>query len=326
MTTSTAAPFTFADVESAAERLAGVAHRTPVMTSRTFDERVGATCFFKCENFQRIGAFKFRGAYNALSRLSDEEKMRGVVTFSSGNHAQAVALAGKLLGIRRVIVMPRTAPKVKLEATQGYGAEVVQHDPSETTRERVAQEIAERDGLVVIPPFDHPHIAAGQGTAAMELIEETGPLDLLLVCVGGGGLISGCSVAAKAMSPDCRVIGVEPEKGDDGVRSFKEKRLVVIDPPDTIADGARTPCLGPQVTLPTILAKVDDMVTVSDDSLIRTMFFIWERMKLVIEPTGALAAASLLEGVVNARHLRAGIIISGGNVDLRQAANWFARS
>lgn len=323
MTTTTTAPFTFADVESAAERLDGVAHRTPVMTSRTFDERVGATCFFKCENFQRIGAFKFRGAYNALSRLSDEEKKRGVVTFSSGNHAQAIALAGKLLGIRRVIVMPRTAPKVKLEATEGYGAEVVQHDPSETTREKVAQEFAERDGMVVIPPFDHPHIAAGQGTSAKELIDEVGELDVLLAPVGGGGLISGCSVAAKAMSPGCRVIGVEPEKGDDGVQSFKEKRLVVIDPPDTIADGARTPCLGPKVTLPTILANVDDMVTVSDDAIIRAMRFLWERMKQVVEPTGAMTTAALMEGVVQANAKRVGVIISGGNVDLKVVATYF---
>lgn len=323
MTTTTTAPFTFADVESAAERIQGIAHRTPVMTSRTFNERVGTTCFFKCESFQRIGAFKFRGAYNALSRLSDEEKKRGVVTFSSGNHAQAIALAGKLLGIRRVIVMPRTAPKVKLEATKGYGAEVVQHDPSETTREKVAQEFAERDGMVVIPPFDHPHIAAGQGTSAKELIDEVGEIDVLLAPVGGGGLISGCSVAAKAMSPGCRVIGVEPEKGDDGVQSFKEKRLVVIDPPDTIADGARTPCLGPNVTLPTILANVDDMVTVSDDAIIRAMRFLWERMKLVVEPTGAMTTAALMEGVVQARAKRVGIIISGGNVDLKDVETYF---
>lgn len=323
MTTTARAPFTFADIESAAERLAGVAHRTPVMTSRTFDERVGAACFFKCENFQRVGAFKFRGAYNALSRLSDEEKARGVVTFSSGNHAQAVALAGKLLGIRRVIVMPRSAPRVKLEATRGYGAEVVEHDPSETTRENVAREYAERDGLVVIPPFDHPHIAAGQGTAAKELIEDAGPLDTLIVCVGGGGLISGCAVAAKTLCPDCRVIGVEPEAGDDGARSFREKRLVAIDPPDTIADGARTPSLGPRVTLPTILALVDDMVTVPDAALVRAMRFLWGRMKLVVEPTGALATAALMEGVVSALGERVGVIISGGNVDLGNAASLF---
>ncbi len=323
MTTTARAPFTFADIESAAERLAGVAHRTPVMTSRTFDERVGASCFFKCENFQRVGAFKFRGAYNALSRLTDEEKARGVVTFSSGNHAQAVALAGELLGIRRVIVMPRSAPRVKLEATRGYGAEVVEHDPSETTREKVAQNLAERDGLVVIPPFDHPHIAAGQGTAAKELIEAVGPLDTLVVCVGGGGLISGCAVAAKTLCPDCRVIGVEPEAGDDGARSFREKRLVTIDPPDTIADGARTPSLGPRVTLPTILAMVDDMVTVPDAALVRAMRFLWGRMKIVVEPTGALATAALMEGIVSAPGKRVGVIISGGNVDLGNAASLF---
>lgn len=319
MSTSTSAPFTFTDVESAADRLAGIAHRTPVMTSHTFDGRIGAACFLKCENLQRVGAFKFRGAYNALSRLSDEEKARGVVTFSSGNHAQAVALAGKLLGVRRVIVMPRSAPRVKLEATRGYGAEVVEHEPSEITRETVAAELAERNGLVIIPPFDHPHIAAGQGTAAKELIEDAGPLDLLVVPVGGGGLISGCAVAAKAMHPSCRVVGVEPQAGDDGARSFREKRLVVIDPPDTIADGARTPCLGPNVTLPTILANVDAMMTVSDAALVRTMRFLWERMKLVVEPTGALAAAALLEGVVRAPGNRIGVIVSGGNVDLNHA-------
>ena len=324
MAAASDSPFTFADIESAAERLSGVAHRTPVLTSRTFNERVGAEGFFKCENFQRVGAFKFRGAYNALSRLSDDEKARGVVTYSSGNHAQAVALAGKTLGIRRVIVMPRTAPRVKLDATRDYGAEVVEHEPSETTREKITHELAEREGLVVIPPFDHPHIAAGQGTAAKELIEDAGPLDALVVPVGGGGLISGCSVAAKAMNPGCRVIGVEPEAGDDGARSFKEKRLVVIDTPDTIADGARTPCLGPNVTLATILAHVDEMVTVPDAALVRAMMFLWARMKIVVEPTGALAAAALLEGVAQAPGQRVGVIISGGNVDLKRAAELFA--
>ena len=317
------APISFADVESAAEQLAGVAHRTPVMTSRMFDEAVGATCFFKCENFQRVGAFKFRGAYNALSRLTDNEKARGVVTFSSGNHAQAVALAGRILGMRAVIVMPRSAPRVKLAATRAYGAEVVEHDPSETTREAVARDLAQREGLVVIPPFDHPHIAAGQGTAAKELIEESGPLDTLCVPVGGGGLISGCAVTAGALCPSCRVVGVEPEAGDDGARSFREKRLVVIDPPDTIADGARTPSLGPRVTLPTILAHVDDMVTVPDAALVRAMRFLWGRMKLVVEPTGALAAAALMEGVVSAPSGRVGVIISGGNVDLARAVELF---
>lgn len=296
-----------------------MAHRTPAMTSRTFNELVGAECYFKCENFQRIGAFKFRGAYNALARLSEDEKKRGVVTFSSGNHAQAIALAGKLLGIRRVIVMPRTAPKVKLEATRGYGAEVVQHEPSETTREKVAAEIAARDGLVVIPPFDHPHIAAGQGTAAMELIEEVGELDLVLAPLGGGGLLSGTAVASKAMSPKSRVIGVEPAKGDDGQQSFREKRLVVIETPDTIADGARTPCLGPNVTLPTILAHVDDVVTATDEEIVDAMRFLWTRMKLVVEPTGALTAAALMQGRVEAKGKRVGVVISGGNVDLALA-------
>jgi len=316
-------PIGIEDVRAAAARLAGVARRTPVMTSGTFDGMVGAACVFKCENFQRVGAFKFRGAYHALSSLSDDEKARGVVTFSSGNHAQAVALAGRLLGIRRVIVMPRSAPRVKLAATRGYGAEVVEHEPSETAREAVAEEIAQREGLVVIPPFDHPHIAAGQGTAALELIEDAGPLDALVAPVGGGGLISGCAVAAKALNPACRVIGVEPEAGDDGVRSFREKRLVTIEAPETIADGARTPSLGPRVTLPTILALVDEMVTVPDAALVRAMRFLWGRMKLVVEPTGALATAALMEGVVSAPGERVGVIISGGNVDLARCGEWF---
>ncbi len=323
MTQTAPPPFAFADIESAAERLQGVAHRTPVMTSRTFNERVGAEVFFKCENFQRIGAFKFRGAYNALSRLSEDEKARGVVTFSSGNHAQAVALAGKLLNIRTVIVMPRTAVRAKLDATRAYGAEVVEHDPSETAREQVTHQIAEDEKLVLIPPFDHPHIAAGQGTAAKELIEEVGPLDTLVVPVGGGGLISGCAVAAKAMSPNCTVIGVEPEASPDAMLSLKARKLISVEVGSTIADGARTPSLGKDVTLPTLLRTVDQVVTISDEQIINTMRFMWERMKLVIEPTGTMAAAALLQGVLSQQGRCVGVIISGGNVDLNQALTLF---
>ena len=234
----------YADVASAAERLAGHAHRTPVMTSRTIDERTGAQVFFKCENFQRMGAFKFRGAYNAMSRLSSDERRRGVLAYSSGNHAQAVALAGKLLRIRVTIVMPADAPAVKIEATRGYGAEIVLYDKRREVREEVAERVARERQLPVIPPFDHPHVIAGQGTAAKELIEEAGPLDYLFVPVSGGGLISGCAVAASHLAPDCKVIGVEPEAGDDATRSFKTKTLQSCYNPDTIADGARTHALG----------------------------------------------------------------------------------
>ena len=322
MTTTLDIP-TFADIESAAERIKGVAHRTPVATCRAFNERVGAKVFFKCENLQRIGAFKFRGGFNAVSRLSDEQKKRGVLTFSSGNHAQAIALSCKLLGVPAVIVMPNDAPRVKLEATKGYGAEVIQYEPSETKREGLGRELAESRGLTVIPPFDHPHVISGQGTAAKELIEDAGPLDVLVVCVGGGGLISGCSIAAKRMLPNCRVIGVEPEAGNDGVLSFQQKRIVQIQTPRTIADGARTDRLG-DITLKVILEHVDDMTTVSDDALVRTMTFVLERMKLLIEPTGALAAAAVLEKRIDVAGQRVGVIFSGGNMDLSRACELFA--
>src|SRR5882672_9539910 len=243
---------TYADVAAAAERIAGHAHRTPVMTSRTVDERTGAQVFFKCENLQRIGAFKFRGAYNSMSRLAPDERRRGVLAYSSGNHAQAVALAGKLLGIRVTIVMPADAPAVKLEATRGYGAEIVLYDKRKEVREEVAERTARERGLAMIPPFDHPHVIAGQGTAAKELIEDAGPLDYLFVPVSGGGLISGCAVAASHLAPDCKVIGVEPEAGDDATRSFKTKTLQSCHNPDTIADGARTHSLG-KLTFPLVL-------------------------------------------------------------------------
>jgi len=315
---------TYADVAAAHERIKPFAKRTPVLTSSTMDALTGAKVFFKCENFQRMGAFKFRGAYNALSQLSAEQKRKGVVAFSSGNHAQAVALSGKLLGVPATIVMPTDAPKVKLEATRGYGAEVVMYDASNEDRQKIAEKLAAERGLTVIPPFDHPHILAGQGTAAKELIEERGPLDILMVPCGGGGLLSGCSIAAKHLSPKCRVIGVEPAAGDDGLRAFRSGKLETIKLPDTIADGARTTSLG-KITFALIQKNVDDFLTVTDEELLKWMFFLWERMKLVVEPTGALAASALLQGKIDAKGKKVGIVISGGNVDLAWAARQLAR-
>jgi threo-3-hydroxy-L-aspartate ammonia-lyase len=308
----------FDDIARAHERIRPQAKRTPVMTSATVDALTGASVFFKCENFQRMGAFKFRGAFNALSQLPPEQRHKGVVAFSSGNHAQAIALSGKLLGIKTVIVMPHDAPKVKLDATRGYGAEVVQYIKHED-RETLATKLASERGLTLIPPFDHPHIIAGQGTAAKELIEDSGALDLLLVPCGGGGLLSGSSIAAKHLAPECRVIGVEPAAGDDATQSFRQKRLITIAVPDTIADGARTPSLG-KLTFPIVLRYVDDMLTVTDAELTRAMFFVWERMKILVEPTGALAACALLEKKLKLEKLKIGVILSGGNVDLRWAA------
>jgi len=307
---------TYDDVARAHERIKPFAKRTPVLTSSTIDALTGAKVHFKCENFQRMGAFKFRGAYNALSQLSPGQKRKGVVAFSSGNHAQAVALSGKLLGVPATIVMPTDAPKVKLEATRGYGAEVVMYDASNEDRQKIAEKLAAERGLTVIPPFDHPHILAGQGTAAKELLEETGPLDILMVPCGGGGLLSGCSIAAKHLSPKCRVIGVEPAAGDDGLRAFRSGKLETIKLPDTIADGARTTSLG-KITFALIQKHVDDFLTVTDEELLKWMFFLWERMKIVVEPTGALGAAGLFKGGHDAAGRRVGVVISGGNVDLQ---------
>jgi threonine dehydratase len=318
----TALAASYADVASAAERLAGHAHRTPVMTSHTVDERTGARVFFKCENLQRMGAFKFRGAYNAMSRLSSDERRRGVLAYSSGNHAQAVALAGQLLGIRVTIVMPADAPAVKIEATRGYGAEIVLYDKRREVREEVAERVARERELPVIPPFDHPHVIAGQGTAAKELIEDAGRLDYLFVPVSGGGLISGCAVAASHLAPDCKVIGVEPEAGDDATRSFKTKSLQSCHNPDTIADGARTHSLG-RLTFPLVLRYVSDMVTVSDTELVKAVLYLWERMKIIVEPTGALGAAGLFERGLPVAGKRVGVILSGGNVDLKLMAKYF---
>jgi threonine dehydratase len=311
-----------ADVAAAAGRLAGQAHRTPALTSRSVDARTGAKVFFKCENLQRIGAFKFRGAYNAMSQLAPAQRERGVLAYSSGNHAQAVALSGKLLGIRVTIVMPEDAPAVKIEATRGYGAEVVLYDKHKEVREEVAERVAHERGLEMIPPFDHAQVIAGQGTAAKELIEDSGPLDYLFVPVSGGGLISGCAVAAAHWSPGCKVIGVEPEAGDDATRSFKTKTLQTCHNPDTIADGARTHSLG-RLTFPLVLRYVNDMVTVSDPELIRATLYLWERMKIVVEPTGALGAAGLFERGLPVAGKRVGVILSGGNVDLKLMARYF---
>jgi threonine dehydratase len=312
---------TFADVESAARQIAGTAHRTPVATSHTVNDRTGAEVFFKCENLQRAGAFKFRGGYNALSRLDADARTRGVVTFSSGNHAQAIALAGQVLDVPRVIIMPSDAPAVKIAATKGYGGEVVLYDRDREDREAIGRRLASERGLSLIPPYDHPHIIAGQGTAARELIEEVGALDFLFVPCGGGGLLSGSAIAARAMAPACRVIGVEPAAGDDATRSFRTKTLQTVHNPKTVADGARTPSLG-ALTFPLVLQYASDMATVDDATLLRTMFYLWERLKLVVEPTGALGAAAALEGTTSIRGARVGVILSGGNVEFAQIARW----
>jgi threonine dehydratase len=325
MTTPTAVTLPiFADVVSASEQIAGVAHRTPVATSRSVNARTGAQLFFKCENLQRAGAFKFRGAYNALSRLSPDQRRRGVVTFSSGNHAQAIALAGQVLGIPRVIVMPSDAPAVKRLATEGYGGEVVLYDRDREDREAIGQRLAGERGLTIVPPYDHPHVIAGQGTAARELFEEVGALDFVFVPCGGGGLLSGTAIAAHTMAPGCKVVGVEPAAGDDATRSFRTKQLQTVDNPKTVADGARTPSLG-ALTFPLVLRYASDMATVDDATLLKTMFYLWERLKLVVEPTGALGAAAAIEGTTAIRGARVGVVLSGGNVDLAQVGSWAGR-
>ncbi len=311
----------YADVAAAAERIAAYVHRTPVMTSSSVDARTGAQVFFKCENFQRSGAFKTRGAFNALLQLTDGEHKRGVLAYSSGNHAQAVALAARELHVHAVIVMPIDAPEVKFSATRGYGAEVITYDRHKVEREAFAHAVARERQLAVIPPFDHPHIVAGQGTAAKELFEEVGPLDWLFVPCGGGGLISGSALAAEALSPGCKVVGVEPEAGDDATRSFHSRTLQSCHNPDTIADGARTHSLG-KVTFPIVMAKVHDMVTVDDDELLLAMFYLWERMKIVVEPTGALGAAGLFGRNRAMAGGKVGVLISGGNADVKALARY----
>jgi len=300
------------DVLDAARVLKGVAHKTPVHTSRTLDARSGADVFLKCENFQRVGAFKFRGAYNALSRLTFEEKKRGVITHSSGNHAQAVALVGSLLNIKTVIVMPADAPPIKLAATKGYGAEVVLYDPKERTREEISAELKETHGYVLIPPYDHPHIIAGQGTAALELLTDYPDIELLLVPCGGGGLLSGSALAAKHVNPNCKVVGVEPEVANDATQSWRTGTLHTVKNPPTIADGTRTPSLG-KLTFPLVRANVDDFANVTEAKIIEATKFLFERMKLVVEPSGALGVAALLSGYPTPD--RVGVILSGGNLD-----------
>jgi threonine dehydratase len=305
---------TFADVRAAADRLYGVAHRTPVITSATLDERVAAQVFLKAENLQRIGAFKFRGAYNTIAQLSPERKRGGVVAFSSGNHAQGVALAAKLLGVPAVIVMPSDAPAAKLAATRGYGAEVVTYDRERMNRAELAASIAAERGATLVPPYDDPAIIAGQGTAALELIEDVGPLDALLVPLGGGGLLAGSSLAATEFSPGVRIYGVEPEAGDDWVRSWRENRIVSIPVPKTIADGQQTQSPG-TLTWPIVRRLATGILTVSDDEIRGAMRFAFERLKLVLEPSGATALAAVLYGKADIRNTRTGIILSGGNVD-----------
>jgi threonine dehydratase len=307
------ANYGFESIFQARERLRGNAHVTPVQSSKTLNERVGAEVFLKCENFQRAGAFKFRGAYNAVSQLSAEQKARGVLTYSSGNHGQAIALAGKLFGIRATVVMPANAPEIKRAATLAYGATVVSYEPTREKREKVAQQIADRDGCTLIPPFDHLDVIAGQGTAALELLEEVKSLDQLLVPCGGGGLLSGTAIAAKRLAPECRVIGVEPEVADDATRSFRTGTLHTVENPPTIADGTRTASLG-AFTFPLVRKYVDDMQTVSEDSIIEAVRFLFFRLKIVVEPSGVLGLAALLGGAVKARG-RVGVILSGGNID-----------
>jgi threonine dehydratase len=311
----------FADVQAAAERLRGRAHRTPVLRSATADSRAGASLFFKCENFQRMGAFKFRGAFNAIAKLSPAQQRAGVIAFSSGNHAQAIALAARELGVAATIVMPSDAPAAKLAATRDYGGEIVAYDRFAEDREALTRRIAEERGLTIIPPYDHADVIAGQGTAALELFEEVGPLDALFVCLGGGGLLSGCALTAGALAPDCAVFGVEPEAGDDGRQSLRAGRIVTIAVPKTIADGAMTTHLG-ELTFPIIRERVRDILTVSDEQLVAVMRFFAERMKMVVEPTGCLAAAGAFASAPNWRGRRVGVIVSGGNVDLAAYAEW----
>ncbi|MDR5877361.1 threo-3-hydroxy-L-aspartate ammonia-lyase [Caballeronia sp. LZ032] len=320
--TSLPAP-TYDDVADAARRLEGFAHRTPVLTSRTADDIAGASLFFKCENFQRMGAFKFRGAWNALSHFDARQRAAGVITYSSGNHAQAIALSARLAGIRAAIVMPEDAPAAKMEATRGYGGEVITYDRYTQNREEIGRQLADERGMTLIPPYDHPHVIAGQGTAAKELIEETGPLDYLFVCLGGGGLIGGCALAAAALAPDCKVIGVEPEAGNDAQQSLARGEIVTIDVPRTIADGAAATHVG-AYNFPIIREHVERIVTVSDAQLIETLRFFAQRMKMVVEPTGCLAAAAVLQKIVPVEGKRVGVIVSGGNVDLAKLSQYLA--
>ncbi|MDB5983693.1 MAG: Threonine dehydratase, catabolic [Pseudomonas sp.] len=310
---------TYNDVEAAAARIHGYAHRTPVLTSRTANQQIGAELFFKCENFQRMGAFKFRGAFNALSRFDERQRKHGVVAFSSGNHAQGIALSAQLLGIPATIVMPHDAPVAKVAATREYGAEVVIYDRYTEDREAIGRKLAEDFGYTLIPPYDHPDVIAGQGTAAKELFEEVGPLDALFVCLGGGGLLAGSALSTRALAPACKLYGVEPERGNDGQLSFRCGKIVHIATPDTIADGAQTQHLGNH-TFPIIQRDVDDILTASDAQLIECMRFFAERMKMVVEPTGCLSFAAAREIKEQLQGQRVGVIVTGGNIDLDRFA------
>jgi threonine dehydratase len=315
---------TYDDVVDAASRLEGIAHRTPVLTSTTANERTGASIFFKCENFQRMGAFKFRGAYNSISHFDYIQREAGVLTYSSGNHAQAIALSARLAGIHATIVMPHDAPAAKVAATKGYGGEVITYDRYKENREEIGERLARERGMTLIPPYDHPHVIAGQGTAVKELIEETGPLDLLFVCLGGGGLLGGSALSAAALSPQCQVIGVEPEAGNDAQQSLARGEIVTIDVPHTIADGAASTHVG-VYNFPIIQKRVSQIVTVTDAQLIDTMRFFAQRMKIVVEPTGCLAAAAVLNGIVPVAGKRVGVVVSGGNVDLARLGEFLSQ-
>ena len=306
---------TYDDVAAAARRIDGHAHRTPVMTSRTLNEAIGAEVFFKCENLQRMGAFKFRGGFNALARFDAAQRRAGVVAFSSGNHAQAIALAARILDIPATIVMPADAPAMKVAATKGYGATVVSYDRYTEDREQIGRDLAQKHGLTLIPPYDHPDVIAGQGTAAKELIEEVGPLDAFYAPLGGGGLLSGSALALRALSPKTRIVGVEPEAGNDGQQSFRSGAIVHIEVPKTIADGAQTQHLG-NYTFGVIKSEVDDIQTASDAELVDAMAFAAARMKIVVEPTGCLGLAAVRREATALRGQRIGVLLSGGNIDL----------
>jgi threonine dehydratase len=308
---------TYADVEAAASRIAGVAHRTPVQTSRTLNEMIGAEVFFKCENFQRMGAFKFRGAFNALSKFSPEQRKAGVVAFSSGNHAQGIALSAKILNIPATIVMPHDAPAAKVAATKGYGANVVVYDRYTEDREAIGRRLADENGLTLIPPYDHPDVLSGQGTAAKELFEDVGALDYLFVPLGGGGLLSGSALSTRALAPQCVLYGVEPEAGNDGQQSFRSGEIVHIETPKTIADGAQTQHLG-HYTFGIIKRDVNDILTAPDSDLVSAMKFFAARMKMVVEPTGCLGLAAALDMKDSLKGKRVGVLISGGNIDLER--------
>ncbi|EIY0852838.1 threo-3-hydroxy-L-aspartate ammonia-lyase [Acinetobacter baumannii] len=313
----------YEDVAAAAERIKDFINKTPVLTSRTVNNEFEAEVFFKCENFQCVGAFKFRGAMNALLQFNETQKKAGVVAFSSGNHAQAIALSSKILGIPATIIMPKDAPAAKMAATREYGGNIVEFDRYTEDREKIGKEIAEKNGLTLIPSYDHPHVIAGQGTAAKELFEEVGDLDYLFVCLGGGGLLAGSALSARQLSPNCKIYGVEPALGNDGQMSFRKGEIVHIDTPPTIADGAQTQYLG-KLTFPIIQQKVDDILTVTDEELINAMKFFAERMKMVVEPTGCLGFAAARNLKDELKGKRIGIIISGGNVDISKYAEFLS--